>query len=160
MTESLDPILTVWLNEDSHPRGEGGVVYDISESELVELVARVREDERGYAKQTSTAIMAYDEGRRDGYAAGVAAARNAVHRMDWMYDEGCVNHVVQVDEALAAIDRAAGLATGGLFTGPPIPTGDGCVMPRISPLAAIEALRGSENPDTPLSAESPDRGMR
>lgn len=41
-----DPILEAWLNEDSHPRGEGGVVYDISESELVELVTRVREDER------------------------------------------------------------------------------------------------------------------
>lgn len=40
----------------------------------------------------------------EGYAAGVQAARDAVHRMDWMYDEGCANHVVQVDDALAAID--------------------------------------------------------
>ena len=33
------------------------------------LIARVREDERGYAKQTSAAVMAYGEGKRDGYAA-------------------------------------------------------------------------------------------
>jgi len=24
--------------------------------------------------------------------------------MEWMYDEGCANHVVQVDDALDAID--------------------------------------------------------
>lgn len=44
-----------------------------------ELIARVREDERTYAKQTSTAIMAYDEGRKDGYA---AALRDAVEAVD------------------------------------------------------------------------------
>ena len=37
------------------------------------LIARVREDERGYAKQTSAAVMAYGEGKRDGVAQAVAA---------------------------------------------------------------------------------------
>lgn len=43
---------------------------------------------------------------KDGFKEGLDAAREAVHRMDWMYDEGCANHVVQVDDALAAIAAA------------------------------------------------------
>ena len=42
------------------------------------LIARVREDERGYAKQTSAAVMAYGEGKRDGYAAALRDAVEAV----------------------------------------------------------------------------------
>ena len=43
-----------------------------------DLIARVREDERGYAKQTSAAVMAYGEGKRDGYAAALRDAVEAV----------------------------------------------------------------------------------
>ena len=48
------------------------------------VIARVREDERTYAKQTSTAIMAYDEGRKDGYA---TALRDAVEAVTVYADE-------------------------------------------------------------------------
>ena len=45
---------------------------------LCTLIARVREDERGYAKQTSAAVMAYGEGKRDGYTAALRDAVEAV----------------------------------------------------------------------------------
>lgn len=51
--------------------------YVLFEDHLA-VIARVREDERTYTKQTSTAIMAYDEGRRDGYAAALRDAIAAV----------------------------------------------------------------------------------
>lgn len=46
---------------DHHGDDEVVVLF----SDLPALLAAAREDERGYAKQTSTAIMAYEEGRRD-----------------------------------------------------------------------------------------------
>lgn len=75
-----DPTLHAWLNDADAPgpTGPDDTSYDVALSELEDLVARVREDERGYAKQTSTAIMAYDEGRRDGYAAALRDAIAAV----------------------------------------------------------------------------------
>ena len=44
------------------------------------VIARVREDERGYAKQTSAAVMAYGEGKRDGYTAALRDAVEAVRQ--------------------------------------------------------------------------------
>ena len=46
------------------------------------VIARVREDERGYAKQTSAAVMAYGEGKRDGYAAALRDAIAAVENRE------------------------------------------------------------------------------
>jgi len=46
--------------------------------------------------------------RKQAYVAGLDAAREAVRGMEWMYDEGCANHVIEVDDALAAIDSLRG----------------------------------------------------
>ena len=73
---------------------------------LCDLIARVREDERGYAKQTSTAIMAYDEGRRDGYAAAMRDAVEAV-KAALTDDDGYVRQS-ELDDAVAAIEALGG----------------------------------------------------
>ena len=67
------------------------------------LIARVREDERAYAKQTSTAIMAYDEGRRDGYA---AALRDAVEAVKLSCSADI--ELVERSEVIAAIEALGG----------------------------------------------------
>ena len=64
-----------------------------------DLIARVREDERTYAKQTSTAIMAYDEGRRDGYADALRDAAEAVADAV-VCDSGCHGLAIDAIEAL------------------------------------------------------------
>lgn len=70
------------------------------------LITKVREDERGYAKQTSTAIMAYDEGRRDGYAAALRDAVEAV-KAALTDDDGYVRQS-ELDDAVAAIETLGG----------------------------------------------------
>ena len=72
-----------------------------------DLIARVREDERGYAKQTSTAIMAYDEGRRDGYAAALRDAVEAVKGCPC--PQGYATHKCSCwSDAVAAIEALGG----------------------------------------------------
>lgn len=70
---------------------------------LCRLIARVREDERTYAKQTSTAIMAYDEGRKDGRT---AALRDAVEAVKLSCSADI--ELVERTEVIAAIEDLGG----------------------------------------------------
>ena len=84
-------------------------------------------------------IKKYCDGWDDGYASGLDAAREAVVALEVPSD--WVGSTRQgLDNALAAIDalREKPLASGGIYAGPPIPLGDGCVIPKS---AAIDALR-------------------
>ena len=71
---------------------------------ICERIARVREDERTYTKQTSTAIMAYDEGKRDGYAAALRDAVEVVE--DRIQDLSTCNK----DDECHTLGRGAALA--------------------------------------------------
>ena len=83
-------------------------------------------------------IKKYCDGWDDGYASGLDAAREAVGDLPHpMIDVECECGACA---ALAAIDalREKPLASGGIYAGPPIPLGDGCVIPKSD---AIDALR-------------------
>lgn len=104
-----DPTLHAWLNDADAPgpTGPDDTSYDVALSELEDLVARVREDERGYAKQTSTAIMAYDEGKRDGYAAALRDAVKAV-KSEWAKSRKETGDPPLRMQAVAAIEALGG----------------------------------------------------
>ena len=65
-----------------------------------DLIARVREEERSYAKQTAAAVMAYGEGKRDGYAAALRDAVEAVKALRDYKAWGILAKAVATIEAL------------------------------------------------------------
>ena len=83
-------------------------------------------------------IKKYCDGWDDGYASGLDAAREAINKIP--REDGGYCHVLHACDVEAAIDalREKPLASGGIYAGPPIPLGDGCVIPKS---AAIDALR-------------------
>ena len=105
---------------------------------------RVREeDQRSLIKYGVQMFKEGKEyGRQTAYAAGLDAAREALDALptEQTVKEGVSEFWVEINHAIAAIDalREKPLASGGIYAGPPIPLGDGCVIPKSD---AIDALR-------------------
>ena len=105
--------------------------------ELRACEQRVRQSAATLWDRTSEQMAA---ARVEGIRAGLDAAREAVkalhhqHPLIWPTDVGAMQ---ALDAAIDALQEKP-LASGGIYAGPPIPLGDGCVIPKSD---AIDALK-------------------